>query len=261
MDDPQRNTCPYCGDELTNPRRVWCGKPSCKKERDRDRIRQFHERVKRETGRAYKPPCRKDGNKHAAVYEHICPWCGKTLKNHKRKEPCHCSVDCWRASLAFARGETFSSMPGYQGERCDLPARHPVVLLGRAEYKRVFVGGKCRRCGETFVAWAEGGEASFCSRNCLRQWHKEKRRAAKRGVTHHPYRRSDIFERDAWRCHICGKKVKRGAGYLHPLSPTIDHLIPLAAGGSDAADNVSCAHRQCNSVKSHTGAAQLLLMG
>lgn len=53
-------------------------------------------------------------------------------------------------------------------------------------------------------------------------------------------------------CGICGKPVdKIRYKYPHPLSPTVDHIIPVSKGGhpSDLA-NLQLAHRCCNRQKS-----------
>lgn len=51
-------------------------------------------------------------------------------------------------------------------------------------------------------------------------------------------------------CGICGKPVDKSLKYPHPMSPTVDHIIPCAKGGSDDLDNLQLAHRQCNRMKS-----------
>ena len=52
-------------------------------------------------------------------------------------------------------------------------------------------------------------------------------------------------------CGICGKPVDFSFKYPHPLSPCIDHIIPVAKGGhpSDMA-NLQLAHWTCNRQKS-----------
>ena len=52
-------------------------------------------------------------------------------------------------------------------------------------------------------------------------------------------------------CAICGKPVDFSYKYPHPLSPTVDHIIPVSKGGhpSDLA-NLQLAHRCCNRAKS-----------
>ena len=64
-----------------------------------------------------------------------------------------------------------------------------------------------------------------------------------------------IYDRDGGVCHICEKPVDRDEFHL-------DHLIPIARGGTHTVDNVAAAHRECNQRR---GAgripAQLLLFG
>ena len=51
-------------------------------------------------------------------------------------------------------------------------------------------------------------------------------------------------------CGICGKPVDFSLKAPHPLSATIDHIIPLDKGGAPASlENLQLAHRICNSQK------------
>ena len=52
-------------------------------------------------------------------------------------------------------------------------------------------------------------------------------------------------------CGICGKPVDKSLKYPHPLSPTVDHIIPLAKGGHPSdLTNLQLAHFCCNRQKS-----------
>jgi len=53
--------------------------------------------------------------------------------------------------------------------------------------------------------------------------------------------RAFIFERDKGVCHLCGLKVKKAW--------VLDHVIPLAAGGSHTKANLALAHASCNARK------------
>ncbi|MCC8181537.1 MAG: HNH endonuclease [Clostridiales bacterium] len=52
-------------------------------------------------------------------------------------------------------------------------------------------------------------------------------------------------------CGICGRPVDFRLKYPHPLSPCIDHIIPIAKGGHPSdLDNLQLAHWTCNRQKS-----------
>ena len=52
-------------------------------------------------------------------------------------------------------------------------------------------------------------------------------------------------------CGICGKPVDFSIKYPHPLSPCIDHIIPIAKGGHPSdLENMQLAHWTCNRQKS-----------
>ena len=73
--------------------------------------------------------------------------------------------------------------------------------------------------------------------------HEARRRALKRGAPAERIYRAVVFERDAGRCHLCGKKV-RGKWHL-------DHIVPLSQGGEHSYRNVAVAHPACN-LRKHT---------
>ncbi|MCQ2530295.1 MAG: HNH endonuclease [Lachnospiraceae bacterium] len=53
-------------------------------------------------------------------------------------------------------------------------------------------------------------------------------------------------------CGICGQPVDFSYTYPHPLSPTVDHIIPVSKGGHPSAlENLQLAHRWCNRQKSN----------
>ncbi|HEL1104305.1 TPA: HNH endonuclease, partial [Streptococcus equi subsp. zooepidemicus] len=52
-------------------------------------------------------------------------------------------------------------------------------------------------------------------------------------------------------CGICGLPVDKSLKYPHPLSPVIDHIIPVNKNGHPSAiENLDLAHWQCNRQKS-----------
>ncbi len=137
----------------------------------------------------------------------------------------------------------------YCSRRCQpsYTARHEEQ---RARREQVRANGRCcDHCG----TWYQSGGRRFCSLRCgVLFWRVDtnaKRRARKRGAyVEHVYRRR-VFERDDWTCWLCGTSIVRGVDRNHPLSATIDHVVPLARGGSHCYSNVRTAHRACNMAK------------
>lgn len=110
--------------------------------------------------------------------------------------------------------------------------------------------GQCLRCGETFLAKAYGGcLPSYCSDQCQANTCKERRALRKRLAYIEPVYRRQVFERDDWECQLCGLHLQANDHTRHDYA-TIDHIIPLAAGGLHSMANVQAACGRCNSHKS-----------
>lgn len=77
-----------------------------------------------------------------------------------------------------------------------------------------------------------------------------KRRALKKSTQVERIEPIKVFERDCWRCHICGAKtLKSKRGTQHPLAPELEHVVSLADGGTHTWGNVACACSRCNRLK------------
>lgn len=61
-----------------------------------------------------------------------------------------------------------------------------------------------------------------------------------------------VANRDGWICQLCGEPVSRIRD-RSPLSPSLDHVKPLAQGGTDAPSNLRLAHNGCNARQEMTG--------
>lgn len=57
-----------------------------------------------------------------------------------------------------------------------------------------------------------------------------------------------IYQRDAGRCHLCGRLVRRA-------DASVDHVIPSSKGGPSTMNNLKLAHRSCNFAKGNRGPA------
>ncbi|WP_327413223.1 HNH endonuclease [Streptomyces sp. NBC_01233] len=108
----------------------------------------------------------------------------------------------------------------------------------------------CDTCGE-LTARGRNQQGRFCEA-CARARRRAKdRRAAavRRGaavVGPRPLL-EDVARRDGWRCHLCARLVDPTLYFQHRDAATLDHLVPVSAGGTDEASNLALAHRGCNS--------------
>lgn len=67
-----------------------------------------------------------------------------------------------------------------------------------------------------------------------------------------------VFERDGWRCRICGTKTpQRLRGTFKDNAPELDHVVPLSIGGGHTWSNVQCACRKCNIEKGARALGQI----
>jgi 5-methylcytosine-specific restriction endonuclease McrA len=176
----------------------------------------------------------------SAVYAGYCERCGQAFVS--RRQRAHCSERCVRAAWYAA---------------------HPAASIAPATR----ICPICRR--EFFPSEAAAMQSRLCSPACIdkarrahQRVHKQKRRAAERGVHAEAVDPIKVFDRDGWRCQLCGirtPKAKRGT--CKPDAPELDHIIPLSKGGEHTYRNTQCACRRCNGAKSDTPKGQLLLIG
>ena len=77
-----------------------------------------------------------------------------------------------------------------------------------------------------------------------------RRRARKMALPSEAVVPGRVYDRDGWKCGICGDAVDSGVAWPDPLSPSLDHVIPLARGGHHTYANAQLAHLVCNIRKS-----------
>lgn len=119
--------------------------------------------------------------------------------------------------------------------------------------------GACRVCD----AWFIDSDANItCSDECRdihrrqrKRIQQDRRRARKRDAYVADVYRREVFELDDYVCHLCDEPTDPGQVVPHPRAPTIDHVIPLANGGTHEPANCRTACFICNARKSNRVAA------
>lgn len=125
---------------------------------------------------------------------------------------------------------------------------------------------KCASCCKIFAAQPHKTRPTeFCSAPCRqssKRAQKDRRNAKLRGATVETVNPLRVFERDGWRCQLCGVKTpKAKRGTYADDAPELDHIQPLARGGEHSYRNTQCACRRCNGAKSDRPLGQTLLFG
>lgn len=111
----------------------------------------------------------------------------------------------------------------------------------------------CAECGKRF--YLEFKQQRFCSEGCqfveyrrLRDYRRLRGHRRRSGVDDAPIdvlTRYGVYQRDGWTCYICQKPTARQYSAQNPLSPTLDHIVPLERGGQNIVRNVRLAHAGC----------------
>lgn len=128
---------------------------------------------------------------------------------------------------------------------------------------------ECSGCGRRYVFFPSNARygrkkaGSYCSPRCARKanrnCHNISSRLRRHGLADAPrdtITLDALIERDGCTCYLCGRKTDREDHYLSrgwftigDSYPTIDHVVPLAKGGTHTWGNVRLACRLCNSRK------------
>lgn len=171
------------------------------------------------------------------------------------------AINCVQCGISFAKRPT-GPTPRYcsaicRARACDERARRDGRLQlwqqAAAERRRKpKVTRTCAVCGLDFAS-VRTDRAHCGADSCRARWRSKlvapyvhARRAARAGADAELFDNVEIFERDEWRCWLCGGATVPHARGHDPLRPSLDHVVPLARGGTHTRANVRCAHLRCN---------------
>lgn len=222
-------SCGRCGVSFSGRKnKVFCGQ-RCKKRDWQDR-----------TG--YKPPAPK-----------VCSyWAG------------HCA----RCGKAHGARRPWAQCPQCVADRARESNRVAAIDAAKALHRARAKVTQCGGCGVEFCSIYGAGNTRFCPccasarDKAHRRAQKAKRRAVERGLEAQSIDPLVVFDRDHWRCQLCGVKTPKTArGGYSDNAPELDHILPLSKGGAHRYDNVQCACRKCNLEKSDRPLGQMLLIG
>lgn len=117
---------------------------------------------------------------------------------------------------------------------------------------------QCAYCGVWFSQLFKN-KCNCCSSECSRKYGNKqsrafganhRKRARHYGVDYEPFKPTEIFKRDNWKCRACGVKTpEKLRGSCDPNAPELDHIIPMSTGGGHTRANTQCLCRSCNGSK------------
>lgn len=169
-------------------------------------------------------------------------------KLYKTRPPCQkCGKEINSGSSRFCSYWCFKNWRGIR--QCD-------VCGVDVPNSNSFSKCRCDTCKERLRKESNRKGKNRCGRN-------HRQRARHHGVSYTPVPVKAVYERDGYRCQICMRRCLKSAmfskidGRIHPLSPTIDHIVPMACGGNHEPGNLQTACHACNSAKGARAAGQL----
>jgi hypothetical protein len=219
--------------------------------------------------------------KRTRIYH--CEMCGKMFVPKQPDRITFCSRDCAYA-FAYARSvskkaeklkkriricsvckSTFANKRGEQ-TYCS-PTCAYKAMRRRQEEKSVTKHGHihvCKYCHKEFIPRYKDKHRHYCSDKCqkiaCRANGRANRRARMRDAFVERVYKREIYERDEWMCQLCGESVDPHVLYPDPLSASLDHIIPLANGGTHESNNVQLVHLICNIQKGNRIIKNTILM-
>lgn len=256
-------TCAVCGMPfiIRGQRKKTCGRAACRAENTKRNRQATFRQAEYVDGKRICPDCRRPYEPTPGT--RLCPECsawkaGLARSGHKPSVAIEVRACVTCGDLFVVRAS--SSRKTCRRRECQLEqARQYYESHHTPAPARTIV---CRDCGVTFTFQGRGaGSKIYCDtcaavrkreakRRQMIRHNSERRGALRGGENFSPY---EIAERDGWLCYLCGWDILEVHHVYrmgpHPLGPTIDHIVPVADGGSHTVGNVAASHAICNSIR------------
>jgi len=257
--DTALRVCETCGNHLSGTQKRYCSK-ACRDARMASRTytcetcgKSFHPNTR--TQRVCSTDCITGRGVKLTPVILTCKGCEKTFvaKKSLEKTKTYCSRACYRQSRERL---ITCERCGIQFKRRDSAARPSRYCSNACKRSGWDAPKSCNYCGSVFTPTRQNQR--FCSTQCSALFRHEhdlatgKRIALPIRARCHKTLTSAVVERDGAVCHICNAPIDIALSGRHQMGLTIDHVIPLARGGSHTLGNLKPAHRVCNQRKSST---------
>jgi len=218
-------------------------KEHLERKRERDRIRAKSEENKHKRNEATKRYRQSDKGKQYNVYRH-----------YQERGNLYCElihVDCCVCGNKEVKRVKPTMGRGYK-ERCSNCSIAGTYGLKLPE--RTIKEVACKSCGLMYMGKSTNSMCVDCvkiaKRNAKRNdpHHNHRKRARLYKCKYEPVNKKRVFERDNYKCYLCGTDVVISKIYREDQA-TIDHVIPMSKGGAHTYDNVKTCCNKCNWTK------------
>lgn len=195
------------------------------------------------------------GSVRRTSLECTCSFCGKFFSPKKSDRTKFCSRECSFGNKAKNAAERKPTLkPKRPCVRCNetLIASNKHYCTGCLQaYTPVpRTRSVCIECGAPIMGTAAKRKCKRCVRKRSHRMRKHRQRARHFGVSYEPINVVAVFDRDSWRCQVCGVRTpKSKRGTFADNAPELDHRVPMSRGGSHTWENVQCCCRSCNIAK------------
>lgn len=162
-------------------------------------------------------------------------WCSEACR-HRHRYPRRRATCAW-CGIAF---ETARVNRRYCSSECGWRYRAAITAPSWRD-------GECVACGASYRT--KQPAQIYCGYECREDGRRSRRRGRKFQRRVQKPVRQRVLARDSWTCYLCQRPIRRDLVWPHPLSASVDHVIPVSAGGSDDLSNLRATHWHCNAEK------------
>lgn len=137
-------------------------------------------------------------------------------------------------------GEAFSLPPRSRRLYCGAACRSRAHLERHGHWRAT-----CEACAGD-IGTRKRQDSRYCSEQCQKMSITHLRRAAKLCVEAEAISVAGVVARYGTDCSVCGEAIDMALARPDLMSFSIDHVVPLARGGTHTYENVAPTHLLCN---------------
>ena len=199
----------------------------------------------------YKLQCARCNNDFEAVKEHTkycSDDCRKKPDHEKVKGKYHSAVTKVNKRCVICSGEFIVNQSSTR-DCCSYECSYAFKVKQRPIHN-----AKCKECSQWFSSTYSNKR--FCSSDCSSKFGNRTKETTRRkrmkenGRIDWDISIERLLKRDGSKCYLCEEQTLLNVDTNDNLYPSIEHVKPVAKGGTHTWDNVKIAHRICNSIKS-----------